>query len=95
MYHAREDNLPFVGSSHAFVGAEHGNTNISVFLFHGKPGVPIRVHTGILNRLAGTPQAEPPPSHRAARMGRLARLSYAEGITQRRRLQYSFAGRVR
>jgi hypothetical protein len=38
MYHARGDNLPFVGSSHAFVGAEHGNTNISVFLFHGKPG---------------------------------------------------------
>jgi hypothetical protein len=36
MYHARGDNLPFVGSSHAFVGAEHGNTNISVFLFHGK-----------------------------------------------------------
>jgi len=28
-------------------------------------------------------------------MGRLARLSYAEGISQRRRLQYSFAGRVR
>jgi hypothetical protein len=94
MYHAREDNLPFVGSSHAFVGAEHGNTNIPCSCSMASP-VPIRVHTGILNRLGGTPQAEPPPSHRAARMGRLARLSYAEGITQRRRLQYSFAGRVR
>ena len=29
---------PFVGSSHEFVGAEQGNTSISVFLFHGKPG---------------------------------------------------------
>ena len=31
-------NLPFVGSSHEFVGAEQGNTNVSVFLYHGKPG---------------------------------------------------------
>jgi quercetin dioxygenase-like cupin family protein len=31
---------PFVGSSHEFVvvGAEQGNTGVSVFLFHGKPG---------------------------------------------------------
>jgi len=38
MYHVREENLPFVGSSHEFVGAEQGNTGVSVFLFHGKPG---------------------------------------------------------
>jgi len=38
MYHVRQENLPFVGSSHEFVGAEQGNTSVSVFLFHGKPG---------------------------------------------------------
>ena len=38
MYHVRQENLPFVGSSHEFVGAEQGNTGVSVFLFQGKPG---------------------------------------------------------
>jgi len=38
MYHVRQENLPFVGSSHEFVGAEQGDTGVSVFLFHGKPG---------------------------------------------------------
>lgn len=38
MHHVRQENLPFVGSSHEFVGAEQGDTSVSVFLFHGKPG---------------------------------------------------------
>ena len=38
MHHVRQEDLPFVGSSHEFVGAEQGNTSVSVFLFHGKPG---------------------------------------------------------
>ena len=38
MYRVRQKDLPFVGSSHEFVGAEQGNTNVSVFLFHGRPG---------------------------------------------------------
>jgi quercetin dioxygenase-like cupin family protein len=38
MHHVRQENLPFVGSSHEFVGAEQGNTGVSVFLYHGKPG---------------------------------------------------------
>lgn len=38
MYHVRQENLPFVGSSHEFVGSEQGNTSVSAFLFHGKPG---------------------------------------------------------
>lgn len=38
MHHLRQENLPFVGSSHEFVGAEQGDTGVSVFLFHGKPG---------------------------------------------------------
>jgi len=38
MHHVRQENLPFVGSSHEFVGAEQGDTSVSVFLFHGKSG---------------------------------------------------------
>ena len=38
MFHVRQENLAFVGSSHEFIGAEQGNTGVSVFLFHGKPG---------------------------------------------------------
>jgi hypothetical protein len=38
MHHVRQQDLSFVGSSHEFVGAEQGDTDISVFLFHGKPG---------------------------------------------------------
>ena len=34
----RQENLPFVGSSHEFIDAEQGGAGISVFLFHGKPG---------------------------------------------------------
>ena len=38
MHHVRQENLPFVGSSHEFIGAQQGDTSVSVFLFHGKPG---------------------------------------------------------
>src|SRR5216684_4555101 len=38
MHHVPQENLPFVGSSHEFVGSEQGDTGVSVFLFHGKPG---------------------------------------------------------
>lgn len=38
MHHVRHQDLPFVGSSHEFVGAVQGDTNVSVFLFQGKPG---------------------------------------------------------
>jgi len=37
MRRLRQDALPFTGSSHRFVGADHGTT-VSVFLFHGEPG---------------------------------------------------------
>lgn len=37
MHPVRQENLPFVGSSHEFIGAEQGDTSASVFLFHGKP----------------------------------------------------------
>lgn len=38
MHYVREEKLPFVGSSYEFVGAEQGDTGVSVFLFYGKPG---------------------------------------------------------
>lgn len=38
MYRFRQEDLPFRGSSHHFVGAENGNVDVSVFLFRGLPG---------------------------------------------------------
>ncbi|MGA8200777.1 MAG: cupin domain-containing protein [Candidatus Sulfotelmatobacter sp.] len=38
MHHVRQENLPFIGCSYNFVGAEQGDTTVSVFLYHGKPG---------------------------------------------------------
>ena len=38
MYRVRQENLPFIGSSHEFVGAENGDVNVSVFLLNAVPG---------------------------------------------------------
>jgi quercetin dioxygenase-like cupin family protein len=38
MLRIRAADLPFRGSSHRFVGADHGDVNVSVFLFDGAPG---------------------------------------------------------
>ena len=38
MHHVRQKDLPFVGSSHQFVGADQGDVNVSVFLLSAKPG---------------------------------------------------------
>ena len=38
MHHIRREDLPLIGSSHNFVGANNGDVNVSVFLFDGKPG---------------------------------------------------------
>jgi len=38
MLKIREQELPFHGSSYNFVGADHGDVNVSVFLFRGAPG---------------------------------------------------------
>ena len=38
MYRIKQADLPFIGSSHNFVGADHGDVGISVFLFNGLPG---------------------------------------------------------
>lgn len=38
MYRCRQEDLPFVGSSHEFVGAERGDVGISVFLLNAQTG---------------------------------------------------------
>lgn len=38
MLRIQRKDLPYRGSSHHFVGANNGDVNISVFLFHGMPG---------------------------------------------------------
>jgi quercetin dioxygenase-like cupin family protein len=38
MYRVTREELPFVGSSHQFIGAERGDVNVSVYLFRGMPG---------------------------------------------------------
>ena len=38
MHRVRQEELPFVGSSHQFVGADQGDVGISAFLLHALPG---------------------------------------------------------
>ena len=38
MFRVRQQDLPFHGSSHHFVGAEHGDVEISAFLLSALPG---------------------------------------------------------
>lgn len=38
MHHVKQEDLPFIGSSYNFVGADQGDTNISVFLLSAEPG---------------------------------------------------------
>jgi quercetin dioxygenase-like cupin family protein len=38
MHRTRQEDLPFKGSSHHFVGADQGDVAISVFLLSAKPG---------------------------------------------------------
>src|SRR5262245_48378632 len=38
MVRTRQQDLPFKGSSHEFVGADHGDVGVSVFLLSAKPG---------------------------------------------------------
>ena len=38
MHRVRQQDLPFQGSSHHFVGADHGDVYVSVFLLSALPG---------------------------------------------------------
>lgn len=38
MHRIRQQDLPLIGSSRNFVGADQGDVGVSVFLFNGAPG---------------------------------------------------------
>ena len=38
MHRVRQEELPFIGSSHNFVGADNGDVQISAFLLRALPG---------------------------------------------------------
>jgi quercetin dioxygenase-like cupin family protein len=38
MHKVRQEDLPYRGRAHNFVGADQGDVGISVFLFHGEEG---------------------------------------------------------
>ena len=38
MHHVREEDLPLIGSSYNFVGADQGDTGVSVYLLNAVPG---------------------------------------------------------
>jgi quercetin dioxygenase-like cupin family protein len=38
VYRVRQEDLPLIGSSHNFVGADNGDVKISVFLLNALPG---------------------------------------------------------
>jgi quercetin dioxygenase-like cupin family protein len=38
MYRTRQQDLPFKGSSHQFVGVDQGDVGVSVYLLSAKPG---------------------------------------------------------
>lgn len=38
MHHVRQEDLPFKGSSHQFVGADNGDVSVSVYLLSAVPG---------------------------------------------------------
>jgi quercetin dioxygenase-like cupin family protein len=38
MYRVHQEDLPFKGLSHNFVGADNGDVNISVYLLNASPG---------------------------------------------------------
>jgi quercetin dioxygenase-like cupin family protein len=38
MHRVRQQDLPFVGSSHQFVGADQGDVSVSAFLLSAEPG---------------------------------------------------------
>jgi mannose-6-phosphate isomerase-like protein (cupin superfamily) len=44
MYRTRQDDLPFKGSSHQFVGADNGDVHISAYLLSALPGAGPRPH---------------------------------------------------
>jgi quercetin dioxygenase-like cupin family protein len=44
MHAVRQDQLPFVGMSHQFIGADNGDVGISAYLVNAPPGRGPRLH---------------------------------------------------
>ena len=46
MYATRKADLPFIGSSYNFVGADHGDVAVSIYLIEAQPGrgAPLHIH---------------------------------------------------
>jgi hypothetical protein len=86
MHHVRQENLPFVGSSHQFVGAEQGDTRISVFLFHGKPGSGPGPHRHLMTRSSSSVRAAEYARSTARRLRVARELSRSARSTVSRRL---------
>ena len=45
MHLIQKENLPFIGSSYNFVGAEQGDVGVSMFLVEAKPGEGAPLHS--------------------------------------------------
>ena len=46
MYSIRKTDLPFIGSSYNFVGADHADVGVSLYLIEAQPGhgAPLHIH---------------------------------------------------
>ena len=46
MYAIRKTDLPFIGSSYNFVGADHADVGVSIYLIEAQPGrgAPLHIH---------------------------------------------------
>lgn len=46
MYSIRKTDLPFIGSSYNFVGADHADVGVSIYLIEAQPGhgAPLHIH---------------------------------------------------
>jgi hypothetical protein len=59
MHRVRVEDLPFLGLSHAFVGAEQGNVGVSAYLVTAPPGRGPRLHRHPYDKVASPRRAEP------------------------------------
>ena len=52
MHRVRQDQLPFVGMSHQFIGAEQGDVGVSAYLVNAPPGRGPRLHRHPYDKVA-------------------------------------------
>lgn len=52
MYAIRKSDLPLIGSSYNFVGADHGDVSVSVYLVEAEPGRGAPLHTHEYDEIA-------------------------------------------